>query len=141
MLIKLKYSKKLRILILILFYFSIILYLKSIIFNFQWKSSSASTRSSYYWYQSTNNSSSTSTIFTHSMWTITSTTIITKLMSTSTRHSTTSLCPFNPIFTFRALFKFSTSNKLLKFTIIFTITMTDSILSTTHSMMILTSTT
>lgn len=140
MLIKLKYSKKLRILILILFYFSIILYLKSIIFNFQRKLSSTSTRSSY-WYQSTNNSSSTSAIFTHSMWTITSTTIITKLMSTSTRHSTTSLRPFNPIFTFRTLFKFSTSNKLLKFSIIFTITMTDSILSTTHSMMILTSTT
>ena len=74
------------------------------------------------------------------MWTITPSTIVTKLMSTPTCHRATSSCPLNPEITFWTLLKFSSFYELLKFPIIFPIRMWNSIFSTGLAIMIVTST-
>ena len=66
-------------------------------------------------------------------------TVIAKLSSAATWHGGASCSSFDPKFTFRALFKLSPSYKFLKLLIFLTEGTRDSVLSTGHSIMILTS--
>jgi hypothetical protein len=73
------------------------------------------------------------------MWTITTSTIITKFMTTTTCHSTATCCSFNPIVTSRTLFEFCPSNEIFELFIVLTVTVIYPVLCTGHSMMIVAS--
>ena len=74
---------------------------------------------------------------TSSMRTSRPTTVITKLYSTSTGHRWASSNPFYPEFALGTLFELSSSNKVLEFSILLAKSLTNPILRTCHSIMII----
>ena len=74
---------------------------------------------------------------TPSMWTSCTTTIITELYSTSTSHWWTSSNSFYPEFTFWTLFKLCSSYKIFKLPVLLTESLTNPVLRTCHSIMII----